>query len=292
MNPALTSTRRRILAAGALAALPWCPLLAAPPALFPLQATRGGRLMISATVNGHPVEALLDSAAEASFVDRAFARRIGLAGSSEAIAKGSGESNFSVPLAKGVTLGAAGLSLPDQTVAITDLSDVGQRLLGHPLDMIFGRELFDAARLRIDIVGRTLEVLSDDTVPRGRRLELKTVNGIELLPVRVEGEDTLAALDIGNGSNVLIGGPYARRRGLLADGRRVTQEQGGGLGGRTQRRVIALKSLEIAGLTLDDVPGSIDEGDSATDLNIGISVLRQFVVTTDFRAHALWLEAR
>src|SRR5262249_52272409 len=151
--------RRRLLAAGALATAAACWPLSACAATFPsfpLEPARGGRLLIAATINGHPVEALLDSAAEATFVDRAFAREIGLTGAGAATAKGSGESNFSVPLAEGVKLGAAGILMPDQTVAITDLSDVGQRLLGHPLHMILGRELFDAARLRIDIVARTL----------------------------------------------------------------------------------------------------------------------------------------
>ena len=175
-----------------------------------------------------------------------------------------------------------------ESVAIHRIADpVQARAIGTDRK---SRELFDAARLRIDIGHGQLEVLDDQTEPRGQRLELKTVNGIEVFPVRVEGEDVLACLDLGNGSNVLVGRGYARRRGLLTDGRPVTQAKGGGLGGETKRSVIALKSLEVAGLKLPDVPASIDEGDSATDLNVGISVLRHFVITTDFRAHALWLE--
>jgi|CXWL01.1.fsa_nt_gi predicted aspartyl protease len=284
--------RRDFLITGALATAacvlpPW----ARAASVYPLKLTRGDRLLLATQVNGHAVEALLDSAAEASVLDREFARKIGLTGSGVATAKGSGEKTVEVPLAQGVTLGAAGLTLRDQTVAIADLSDVGQRLLGHPLDMILGRELFDAARLRIDIDRRELEVMEDRAEPGGIRLELKTVNGIEVFPVLVEGEPVLAAFDLGNGSNVFVSGDYAKRRGLLTDGRTVSQETGGGLGGETQRSVISLKSLEVAGLTLADVPASIDEGDSATDLNVGISVLRRFVITTDFSAHALWLEA-
>jgi predicted aspartyl protease len=285
------TSRRDILIGTALAATPWLWLPRAHAAsVYPLKATRGGRLLLATKVNGHEVEALLDSAAEASFIDTEVARKIGLAGAEEVTAKGSGEKNFSVPLAKGVTLNAAGLTLRDQTVAIGDLSDVGRRLLGHPLEMILGRELFDAARLRIDIGRGELEVLDEENTPRGTRLELKTVNGIEVFPVRVEGEEALAALDIGNGSNVLVGSQYAKRRSFLSDGRTVSQTTGGGLGGETRHNVIALKSLELAGVSLNDVAASIDEGDSATELNVGISVLKHFVITTDFRAHALWLE--
>lgn len=282
--------REFLLLAGALAAASCASSRPADSPSYPLKLARGDRQLIEARVNGHVVEALLDSAAEASFIDREFARRIGLMDAESVRAKGSGEKNFDVPLAKGVTLSAAGLTLPNQTIAVSDLSDVGQRLLGHPMQMIFGRELFDAARLRIDIDRRELQVLSDTAEPAGTRLQLKTVNGIEVFPVRVEGEEVLAALDTGNGSQVLVGGRYAQRRGFLTDGRTVTKEKGGGLGGETLRSIIPLRSLEVAGLTLTNVPAAIDEGDSATDLNVGMSVLRYFVITTDFRAHALWLE--
>jgi predicted aspartyl protease len=283
--------RRDFLVTVALAAASsvWPPRARAT-SVYPLKVTRGDRLMLATQVNGHAVEALLDSAAEASILDSEIARKLGLVGSEIVTGKGSGEKNFAVPLAKGVTLNAAGLTLRDQTIAIADLSDVGRRLLGHPLDMILGRELFDAARLRIDIDRRELEVMDDRTEPRGIRLELKTVNGIEVFPMGVEDEPVLAAFDLGNGANVLMSSGYARHRGLLTDGRTVSKETGGGLGGETKRSVIVLKSLEIAGLTLTDVAASIDEGDSATDLNVGISVLRHFVITADFRAHALWLE--
>jgi predicted aspartyl protease len=158
--------------------------------------------------------------------------------------------------------------------------------------MILGRELFDAARLRIDIERRELAVMDEKAEPRGVRFELETVNGIEVFPIRVEGEPVRAAFDLGNGSNVLVGGPDAQRRGFLTDGRAVTKEAGGGLGGETQRSVFTLRTLEIAGVTLRDMAAALDAGDSATDLNVGISVLRHFVITTDFRAHALWLEPR
>src|SRR5262249_46388855 len=151
--------RRRMLIAGALTAVSCAlPMRVRAVTVYPLKATKGGRLLLATQVNGHAVDALFDSAAEGSFLDRAFAQKIGLAGGGAATVKGSGEKNFSTPLAKGVTLSALGLTLHDQTVAVTDLSDVGKRLLGHSLDMILGREIFDAARLRIDVNKPEVEV--------------------------------------------------------------------------------------------------------------------------------------
>src|SRR5262245_30120533 len=118
--------RRQLLIAGALAATSFAlPQRAHAGTVFPLKATKGGRLMVAAQVNGHAVDAMFDSAAEGTFLDRAFAQKIGVAGAGSATVKGSGEKNFSTPLAKGVTLSALGITLRDQTVAIGDLSDVG-----------------------------------------------------------------------------------------------------------------------------------------------------------------------
>jgi len=55
------------------------------------------------------------------------------------------------------------------------------------------------------------------------------------------------------------------RRGFFTDGRAVTKEAGGGLGGEIQRSTFALKTLEIAGVTLRDVAAALDDGDSATE---------------------------
>ena len=102
---AILSSRRAVLVGGAATmALAATLSRAASSSVYPLKATRGERLLIGAKVNGTPVEALLDSGAELTFLDRAFAQQIGLVGNASATAKGSGKSSTEVPLAKGVTL--------------------------------------------------------------------------------------------------------------------------------------------------------------------------------------------
>ncbi len=260
---------------------------------YRLSLARGSRLMIDARINGHPVTSLLDSAAEATLIDREFARSIQLGTGTAAVGHGSGESSFEATLVKGVTLQALGVSLPDQTVGIADLSDVGRRLLGHRLDVILGRELFDAARLRIDVDGRRISVIKGGSEPNGIKLDLVAAHGVETIPVIVEGQGPLrATFDLGNGSEVLIGSKLADRLHLLTDGRPIRTSAGGGLGGSTSRHVITLRSLEIAGRRFSAVPAAIDTQPSASDVNVGISILRRFVITSDFARHAVWLEPR
>jgi len=262
---------------------------------YPLTLTSGSRLMVDARINGHPVRALLDSAAESTLIDRAAATSLQVSGGTPVTGQGSGAENFAAAQVEGVTLQAFGLTLKNQTVAVVDLSDVGRRLLGHPLDVVLGREIFDAARLQIDIEGKRITVLGKDAkqAPRGVELALVTENGVETIPVRVEDHETVrATFDLGNGSETLIGSKLADRMHLLSDGRPSRVSAGGGLGGELQRKVVTLRSLEIAGQRLTDLPAAIDTRPSASDVNIGISVLRHFLITTDFAKHVVWLEPR
>lgn len=284
------------LRAGVLIA---CSLLGTAPApagagqAYPLWLARGSRLLVQARVQGQAVEALLDSAAEATLVDRSFARRLKLLGETTVSAEGSGRSSFDAQLVPGVRLQVFGVALSNQTVAIADLADVGQRLLGRRLDVILGREIFDAARLRIDIEARTVTVLPASAQPHGVRLELVAEHAVETLPVLIEGTGPVrATFDLGNGSDVLVGSQLAQRLHLLTDGRSVLARRGGGLGGETERPVIRLRSLQLAGRRFRDVPAAVDARDSASDLNIGVSILRHFVITTDFAQRALWLQPR
>lgn len=266
---------------------------AAEPRAYRLTLGKDSRLFLPATVNGTPVVALLDSAAETTLVDRAFAARLKLGAGTAVTGQGSGQSTFEAAVVEGVALGAVGLELKNQTIAVVDLSDVGARLVGHPLEVILGREIFDAARLRIDVERGTIEVLDAASVPGGVRLELKSEHGVETLPVRVEdGETVPATFDLGNGSNVLLGSAFATRAHLLTDGRPVTTETGGGLGGAASRQTLTLRALEVAGQRFTDVRAAVDPQPSASDLNIGVSILRRFVIVTDFGQHLLWLEPR
>jgi predicted aspartyl protease len=266
-------------------------LLAATAATTPLT-VRGDRIFLPARFNGVATEAVLDSAAEASFVDDGFARRIGAERGRPVVARGSGGA-ASAHLVKGARIEAAGLTLDGLTIGVTDLDDVGERLFGHSLDAIVGRELFDAARLSIDIEKGCLAVLPRRNPPRGKMLKLSSHHGIETLPVSIEGDAPVwAEFDLGNGSEVSIGRAYAKRLGLLAPERIVAREEGGGIGGKVKRDVVVLKTLKLAGVTFRDVRATIDAQPNAADANIGVKLLRHFRIVTDFAQKAVWLQPR
>ncbi len=281
--------RRDLLRGGAA-------LLAVPAAARAASVTRlriaGNRIFLPVTVNGHATEALLDSAAEATLIDTAFAARLGLGSGALVTARGSGAALAAARLVPGVALGVAGLLLRPEAVAVIDLSDIARRLTHGPLDVVVGRELFDAARLGIDLDAATLTVLPRGVEPPGRRLPLTAQHGIECIPVAVEGHPALAAFDLGNGGRMLIGADFAARTRLLADGRSTSMVGVGGIGGEAQRTAFTVATLDIARRRLSRVAATIDGNAGAADANVGVAVLRPFGIVTDFAARAIWLEPR
>ena len=69
-------------------------------------------------------------------------------------------------------------------------------------------------------------------------------------------------------------------------------EDDGGVGGEVERKIVRLRTLEIAGRAFADVEAAVDEAENAGALNIGVRVLRKFRITTDFEARTIWLDPR
>ncbi|QNP42770.1 retropepsin-like domain-containing protein [Sphingomonas daechungensis] len=248
-------------------------------------ALHNGRLFIPAKIAGVSTEALLDSGAEGTIVDPTFAKQANLPKGEAIKIKGSG-GEAPARVIPGIAVEALGISYEPEALVVTDLSEISSRLLEHPTHAIIGRELFDASRLRIDIRNGSIDPASPDQVPPGQRLDLAGHAGIEAIPVTVNGLAARAEFDLGNGSEVLISRAMAERLKLKVEGRK----SGGGIGGEVQRDLVKLDSLQVAGVTFRDVTAAIDDQPSANDFNVGISILRNFLITTDFKGRAIWLE--
>lgn len=278
---------RIILAALALAA---CSTTPAPSRRATLN-VYGDRLFVDATVNGSAVEALLDSGAEISFADAAWAASRGLETAGSETVKGSGGTD-EVSFAENVSLETLGLRFDGLTIAVLDLSDISSRLVGRPVNFIIGRELFDRERWAIDIEAGAIAVADKPVQPNGVELPLTASHGIESVKARVNGEVADAEFDLGNGSGLLIGKAFAERLHLLDDPASLETRKGGGIGGELERKIVRLASVEVAGVTFSNLEAAVDETETAADLNIGVGLLRNFRITTDFSARKIWLEKR
>lgn len=243
-----------------------------------------GRVFITARVNGVQTEALLDSAAEATLVDEAFAAKTKLPQGSPQTIRGSG-GTASARLVEGVTITALGIDLHPEAVVVTDLTELSKRLIKRSTNLVLGRELFDARRLRIDLRGRRISIVSKAIAPRGKKLVLTAHAGVEAIPAVAAGHVVHAEFDLGNGSGVLISRALANKLRLKTIG----SKSGGGIGGEVKRELVTIPVLRVAGTPFRAVVAAIDDQPNANDLNIGTSILRHFVITTDFRQRVIWL---
>jgi len=244
-----------------------------------------GRLFVQVRINGTPTEALLDSAAEASIVDPKLAAAAKLLEGQAVDIRGSG-GEAKARFVEGVTLELLGQKVPNDAVVVSDLAELSSRLLKRPTQMIIGREAFDAMRLAIDIQGGTVAIATGE--PAGTKLPLTEHAGVEAMPVMVGTTQAQAEFDVGNGSDVMVSRAFATKAGLKITGKKP----GGGIGGQLMRDTTVIPALTLAGVTYRNVPASIDDQSSANDLNIGTSILKDFLIVADFKQRAVWLAPR
>lgn len=244
-----------------------------------------GRLFIKARINGVETEALLDSGAEASLVDSKLAAAAGLSGGQKVTLKGSGGEQ-QITLVEGVRIEALGKAIFGASVAVLDLGELSKRLIKRPTSAIVGRELFDAARIRIDLAGADVRAIDADEKPAGALLALGEDKGIETIPIMLGDVPVRAVLDYGNGNRILVSRELSTSLGLKPIGK----ARGGGIGGEVERDVVILPQLLLAGQAFRELEAEVDETSSRAGLNIGTSILRHFVVTLDFAGRQAWFE--
>lgn len=279
------NTNRQVVVAG------WFILLCVSVHADSLRVS-GDRLFVAVEINGLTVDALLDSAAEMTIVDTTFAERLRLSPVGNETARGTGGTT-TARFAEHVDIRCAGVRLEDRTVAIIDLSDISRRLVGTPVELIIGRDLFDSARFFLDIEKRVFRPVATDEVPEGKRLTLHDHRGIKQFRIGIgDDQGVLADFDLGNGSEMLVGQDYAEHHGLLREDRIIGEKQGGGLGGSLSRTLVSLDSVTVGEAEFGEVVAAVDPTEDAPDANVGVSILRNFVIIVDFADNALWLAKR
>ena len=305
---AMRMWRVAITAAGVAAALlplPSCAQMAPPPtptATFDDAASRSGvpfeifrdsRLFLPVTVNGHAAVALLDTGAGITTVDAAFARSAGLLAAGSA--GQASVSGMQMQLVSNVTVASGGQTLGGLTVAVADLSATAQTI-GHPVQMILGREAFDQAVVDIDFASATLHFSAPAgfSPPSGAaRLPVsETTPGQRGVPVSVEGRPpVMADIDLGNGMPFLVSADYAASARLL-EGRPVSSVMASGLGGPSKRGLTTLAAISVGGFQLGGVPAMVNRSADempVRDVNIGFGVLSRFHLVFDYPQSALFL---
>ncbi|MBO9711546.1 aspartyl protease family protein [Sphingomonas sp.] len=258
----------------------------------PFELFRGNRIFLHGTVNGHPAEVMLDSGAGASVVDASFAEGAGVTGGIDASVRGM---SGTIPgrMVHGTKLGVGPLTV-SASVVVIDLTPIS-RAIGRRIDLVLGREAFDAGIVDVDFERHEIRFRPRDgfAAPAGAMRIAMTQSGpIRRVPLAVgAAAPIMADFDLGHGGSLAISQPVWSSDPAIG-GLRWARGNAGGVGGMAQRRLVTLPSLSFAGQTFQGVPALLNE--SAKDLpmdgaNIGIDLLQRFRVAVDFGTNTLWL---
>jgi hypothetical protein len=264
---------------------------------IPFELFRGNRIVVPASLNGHHTEVLLDTGASATTLDRAYARSIGLPEGRKVEGRGAG-GVVEAEIVSGVTLEIGGMRFDNMTVGVIDLAPI-VRATGRPMNVILGREFFNAAVVSIDWSNKRLAVSSHDAFrpnARATAVPLTRKGPFNTIPVSVAGGEPIQALlDLGNGGNLVLPPTYWAGRAELSS-LRYAEGRAGGVGGLHAARVALVPNVRLAGRTFAAVPATLsgqgNDDEPEKMANVGIGLLKQFQVDLDLGRDRIYLTPR
>ncbi|WP_028969492.1 retropepsin-like aspartic protease [Sphingomonas sp. URHD0057] len=301
----LTSATIAVLAAAGLAiAHPGHPPITPPEMTFaahaetiPFQLFRGNRIVIPVTVGGHRTQAILDTGASMTTLDRSYARSIGLPEGLKIQGKGTG-GTVDAELVTGVTIDVGATRLANMSIGVMDLSAV-TRSLGRPMTVVLGRDFFNATVVSIDWAASTLEVRSPSAfapAPGAAALPLARKGPFNTISISVAAGKPIEALfDLGSDGALALPRSYWETRPDIAN-LRWAEARSGGVGGLTPARRATVPEVTLAGRTFRAVPTTLSEAGNDTDptqmANVGIQFLKQFRLDLDLGRDRVFLTPR
>ncbi|MEO6340212.1 MAG: aspartyl protease family protein [Caulobacteraceae bacterium] len=252
---------------------------------LPFSAQDDRVVIVSALVNGTPVQALVDSGAQSSVIDRGLALRLGLPLSviPPVMALGvSGKPQLGRTTALEVRLGALRLRLRAAVLELNAISVAS----GLPFGLMLGQDVLQALVADMDFPARRLSLhdpasyqLPAGAVPTPARLQ-----GRELLvPVTVEGAALDVVLDTGASGAISLAADVAEAAGLVT-GRAVEQGVSISFGGVSPNRIVRARSFIFAGRRYIDTPIQIYSARAGGMIPkglLGVEMLKPYRVTLD-----------
>ncbi len=194
-----------------------------------------------------------------------------------------------------LTIGTA--ALDDLVVSTLDLGSASGRMR---IDGILGHPFFASSLVQLDFAHHLMRFGPPGSfVPAGDRIALDTDREIPEAVFRINGAlDAPFIIDTGNSGEVLLYGPFVERHPGVAPAAGAGAGSYIGIGGADRTYRTRLDAFQLGSTTLTDQSADailakngafadrIDAG------NVGLGVLRKFLVTFDFANGAMYLERR
>jgi hypothetical protein len=246
------------------------------------------------SIAGRTFNFLLDSGSQNIVIDRRVAQNLGLLQQGALEASGAARTG-GLQVARLPELDVGAGKLRDLVVTTLDLrsSTAG----AFRIDGILGYPFFAAAAVRIDQANASMTFGAPGSLtPGGERLALETDRALPETRLRVNGSlDARFIFDTGNAAELLLYRPFVEAHpGVVAYS--ATNRRSYGIGGATSSYRTLLDELDF---------GSVPIYHSETDVmlatrgafadrfdagNVGLGLLKNFVVTFDEAQNALYLE--
>ena len=259
-----------------------------------------GHVLLAGAVNGHPANIVLDTGAEVSIIDQAFAEQIGLQSAGEVSVHGLAGTD-QVYFARNLEFEIGNLRIRCPRVAVVDFSPFASISSRVP-SALLGAEVFVETVVDIDYPNQRMAFRSAEDFQYdgpGETLATKALDQHRhALSASVEGHPLAWYLiDTGGDFTVSIYPKLADRQKLLKDRRPTSAWISMGIGGLIQETTASLERFSVGGLQLSDVPVSfLEDSDgrlAAADHDgiVGSAVLKRFRILFDLGHDRLHLEA-
>lgn len=248
-----------------------------------------GKMFVEATVNGVKAQAFVDSGAQFTGLDTAFARQAKVKQGMPLLMRGI-QSLSTARRAQDVRFELGGAAVTSSAIVI-DYGDLA-RQVSHPIDAVVGGDVFRAYVVEIDFDGQRLSLHDRASFqpPAGARpVALQPHNGLMTAMVAVErAGEVRALLDLGSNVPLIVSPGPAKRLGLLSD-RAVSTARMGGQGAATIAQITTARTVTLGGEPFDRVPVMIPPRSVGVDANLGLPILQRFHLYLDFGGQRLWL---
>lgn len=254
----------------------------------------GSRIACVVQVAGKGYGFLIDSGSGDVLLDSRVAQAAGI-GEEGALEVRGAVRTGGLHVARLPHLGIGGGTLDDLVVSTLELGSEPGRM--H-VDGILGYPFFAASIVQLDFANRVMRFGPPGSFePSGDRIALDTDREIPEAVFRLDNTfDVPFIVDTGNSGGLLLYGPFIDAHPALAPGLGSTASSYVGVGGTDRSYATRVRSLQLGTTTLNDQAADVivaKNGAFADRIdagNVGLGLLRKFVVTFDYANHALYLQ--
>jgi hypothetical protein len=237
---------------------------------------------------------VFDSGAS-NFLTPEAAQRLGLKVGGAVVSGGVGSKEQQSGFAAIPTLAFGDARLKNQNFTVTALPYALRHLRqGVDIDGLLGYEIIANYRITVRYAEGHIDLAPFSVPPPagGVTLPMKSDGAHAFVEASVDGVSGYFLLDTGNGGGVSLNGPFVAENHLFPAGG-VHYVSPGGIGGSFPVDGVVAKTIQLAGVTFDDVPLTLPKTTAGSFAargvagNFGARILSHFTIVFDYKAQTV-----